>query len=200
MRKKSDETAAVSETKPRGRPRSEEAATAVLDAAYRLSAEFGLKGATIQAIAAETGVSKMTIYKWWDKRLYLLIDAFLVHTNKVLFISQDDPADEAIHAHAVRYVTALQGDLGRVMLAVLAECVAETGTSQTFVDRYLNYRRKLGLSVIKKGQKDGRITTAHSAELLYDKIYGTILYRHQFGLKGLDKNSLKALVDSTLNP
>ena len=116
----------------------------------------------------------------------------------MLLISQDDPTDEAFHAHALRYVAALQGDLGRVMLAVLAECVAETGTSETFVDRYLNYRRKLGLGVIRKGQKNGCITSKYPAELLYDTIYGTILYRHQFNLKGLDKNSLRMLVDSTL--
>ncbi|WP_044529333.1 TetR/AcrR family transcriptional regulator [Herbaspirillum sp. B65] len=186
--------------KPRGRPRSEEAATAVLDAAYRLSAEHGLKGATIQAIAQETGVSKMTIYKWWDKRLDLLLDAFLLQTNKVLAISEDEPPLVALHAHAQRYVVALQGDLGRVMLAVLAECVAQTGTSKIFVERYLIYRRKLYIEVIKRGQKDGSITTKYPTELLYDKIYGTILYRHQFGLKGLDKTSVRLLVDSTLLP
>jgi len=181
----------------RGRPRSEAASTAVLDAAYRLSATVGLRGATIQAIAAESGVSKMTIYKWWPSRLELLIDAFLRQTTMVLPLSETDPPAEAIHAHAQRYVTALQGDLGRVQLAVLAECMAEHGNTELFVAHYLSIRRKLGIGVIRRGQRDGSIRAGRPPEALYDQIYGTIFYRLQFGFKGLNKAFVKALVDAT---
>jgi len=189
---------AVEVTRPRGRPRSEVAASAVLDAAYRLCAADGLRGATMQAIAAESGVSKMTIYKWWDARLPLLIDAFLRQTTVVLPLSVIDAPVIAIGEHALRYVAALQGDLGRVQLAVLAECMAETGSAALFVERYLRIRRQLGVSVIRRGQRDGSIRATRPAAALYDQIYGTIFYRFQFGLAGLDKAFVKALVDSTL--
>jgi AcrR family transcriptional regulator len=188
---------AVEVARPRGRPRSEVAATAVLDAAYRLCAADGLRGATMQAIAAESGVSKMTIYKWWGARLPLLIDAFLRQTTVVLPLSATDAPVAAIGAHALRYVTALQGDLGRVQLAVLAECMAETGSSALFVERYLNIRRQLGVSVIRRGQRDGSIRATRSAAALYDQIYGTIFYRLQFRLPGLDKAFVRSLVEST---
>jgi AcrR family transcriptional regulator len=189
---------AVEVTRPRGRPRSEVAASAVLDAAYRLCAADGLRGATMQAIAAESGVSKMTIYKWWDARLPLLIDAFLRQTTVVLPLSVTDAPVAAIGAHALRYVAALQGDLGRVQLAVLAECMAETGSSALFVERYLSIRRQLGVSVIRRGQRDGSIRATRPAAALYDQIYGTIFYRFQFGLAGLDKAFVKSLVESAL--
>jgi AcrR family transcriptional regulator len=188
---------AVEVTRPRGRPRSEVAASAVLDAAYRLCAADGLRGATMQAIAAESGVSKMTIYKWWDARLPLLIDAFLRQTTVVLPLSVTDAPVAAIGAHALRYVAALQGDLGRVQLAVLAECMAETGSSALFVERYLSIRRQMGVGVIRRGQRDGSIRATRPAAALYDQIYGTIFYRFQFGLAGLDKAFVKSLVDST---
>ena len=183
--------------RPRGRPRSEVASTAVLDAAYRLCAAEGLRGATMQAIAAESGVSKMTIYKWWNARLPLLIDAFLRQTTVVLPLSTTEPPAAAIEAHALRYVAALRGDLGRVQLAVLAECMAETGSSALFAERYLSIRRQLGVSVIRRGQRDGSIRAPRPAAALYDQIYGTIFYRFQFGLAGLDKAFVKALVEST---
>jgi AcrR family transcriptional regulator len=187
------------QARPRGRPRSTEATAAVLEAAYRLSAERGLKGATIQAVALSTGVSRVTIYKWWENRLHLLIDAFLQHATLVLPIADGTTPAETIHAHAARYAEALQGDLGRVMLAVLAECMNETGSSALFTERYLSIRRKLGVSVIRRGQKDGSIASQRKAELLYDQIYGTILYRYQFGLKGFDKTFVRTLVDATFN-
>jgi len=189
---------AVEVTRPRGRPRSEAASAAVLDAAYRLCAAEGLRGATMQAIAAESGVSKMTIYKWWDARLPLLIDAFLRQTTVVLPLSVTDAPVAAIGAHALRYVAALQGELGRVQLAVLAECMAETGSSALFVERYLSIRRQLGVSVIRRGQRDGSIRATRPAAALYDQVYGTIFYRFQFGLPGLDKAFVRSLVDSTL--
>jgi AcrR family transcriptional regulator len=183
-----------------GRPRSDAATTAVLDAAYRLSAALGLRGATMQAIAAASGVSKMTIYKWWPSRLHLLIDAYLRQATLVLPLSESAAPVAAIHAHAVRYVAALQGDLGRVQLAVLAECLAEHGNSDLFVAHYLRIRRDLGSSVIRRGQRDGSIVASRPAEALYDQIYGTIFYRCQFGLKGLNRGFVKALVDSVLRP
>lgn len=183
-----------------GRPRSDAATTAVLDAAYRLSADLGLRGASMQAIATESGVSKMTIYKWWPSRLHLLIDAYLRQATVLLPLSESAPPLEAIRAHALRYVAALQGDLGRVQLAVLAECLAAHGNAALFVERYLRIRRDLGVSVIQRGQQDGSITTSRPAEVLYDQIYGAIFYRCQFGLKGLNPTFVKSLVDAVLQP
>lgn len=185
--------------RPRGRPRSEAAATAVLDAAYRLSAAEGLRGATMQAIAAESGVSKMTIYKWWESRLQLLIDAYMRQATLMLPISETDPPVAAIRAHALRYVEALQGDLGRVQMAVLGECWAENGNADLFVARYLSIRRALGVSVICQGQADGSVRADRPAEALYDQIYGTIFYRYQFGFPGLGSTEVETLIQTVLS-
>lgn len=187
----------TSEAKARGRPRSEASATAVLDAAYRLCADGGLRDASIQAIAAESGVSKMTVYKWWGGRLPLLIDAYLRQATLMLPISESLPPADAIHAHAMRYLVALQGELGRVQLAVLAECLSENGDAGLFVERYLSVRRTLGARVIRQGQRDGTIRSVRPAEALYDQIYGTMFYRFLFGFGGLDEAFVRALVDAT---
>lgn len=194
----STEDGAVVASRPRGRPRSEAATTAVLDAAYRLSASVGLAGATMQAIAGESGVSKMTIYKWWESRLALLIDAYLRQATLMLPISETEPPVAAIRAHALRYVSALQGDLGRVQMAVLGECWAEHGNATLFVTRYLAHRRQLAAAVIRRGQADGTIRADQAADALYDQIYGTMFYRYQFGFPGLDRDEVDRLVMSVL--
>lgn len=183
-----------------GRPRSEEAADAVLSAAYRLGVARGLKGATVQAISDETGVSKMTIYKWWRNRLQLLIDTYMREASVHLTFSDTLPPVEAIRSHALRYLTALQGDLGRFQLAVVAECLAQTGTADLFVEHYLRLRRANGLAIIRAGQADGSISANRPAEELYDQIYGTMFYRYQFNLPGLDQAFVQNLVLVTLTP
>ena len=65
----------------RGRPRSAETTNAILQSAYTLMATTGLAATSIDAVARDSNVSKMTIYKWWPSREALLIDAFLHHAS-----------------------------------------------------------------------------------------------------------------------
>jgi AcrR family transcriptional regulator len=59
----------------RGRPRSEEAHRAILAAVVELLPEHGLMGLTIEAVAARAGVGKTTIYRHWDSRNELIVEA-----------------------------------------------------------------------------------------------------------------------------
>ena len=186
------------ERRPRGRPRSEAATSAVLASAYRLCASQGLRGATIQAIATASGVSKMTIYKWWNGRLELLVDAFMREATLSLPLEESAPPAEAILAHAQRYLIALKGDLGRVQQAVIAECLGATGSTELFVGRYLRLRRTVAVRMIRRGQKDGSIASERPAEALYDQIYGTMFYRFHFAFRGLDRAFVAELVGATL--
>src|SRR6266511_2075920 len=58
----------------RGRPRSGRVEKAVLDAARTLVEEGGYPGATIEAIAARSGVAKTTIYRRWPNPSGLFVD------------------------------------------------------------------------------------------------------------------------------
>jgi AcrR family transcriptional regulator len=59
----------------RGRPRSEEAHRAILAAVVALLPEHGLKGLTIEAVAARAGVGKTTIYRHWHSKNELVVEA-----------------------------------------------------------------------------------------------------------------------------
>ncbi len=172
----------------------------MLDAAWELMAAHGLRGATMDAITLRSGVSKMTIYKWWGNRLPLLIDAFLRQATRALPLAVDGVPMRSLQLHAQRYVTALSGELGTVMRAVIAECMAETGNAELFYQRYLGERRELGTAVIRAGQHAGSITNQARPETLYDQIYGTIFYRFVFGMPGLNRRFVADLVEHTLTP
>ena len=190
----------MSDVKPirRGRPRSVETEEAILDSAYRMMAADGLAAATIDAIARESGVSKMTIYKWWPSREALLIDAFLRQAATMLPIADGGDAVARIGRHASAYAMALGGEFGKVQLAVISECIARTGSARLFAERYLAARRDAVVKIIKTGQQDGSVTSAEPAGDLYDRIYGTLFYQDTFGFRSITADSARKLVKAVL--
>lgn len=181
-----------------GRPRSVETEQAVLEGAYALMATEGLAATTIDAIARKTGVSKTTIYKWWPSREALLIDAFLRRAASLLPLSEGGDPVSRLRSHAAGYAEALNGEFGRVQLAVIAECIAKTGSGRLFSERYLDVRRTMGVKIIRDGQQTGRIDKGRPAEELYDQIYGTLFYESTFGLRRLSAAYARRLVSAVL--
>ncbi|MDB5618071.1 TetR/AcrR family transcriptional regulator [Tardiphaga sp.] len=182
----------------RGRPRSAETEQAILESAYAIMAAQGLAAASIDAIARDCGVSKMTIYKWWPSREALLIDAFLRQASSILPLPETGDPLTRLRKHAAAYVRALNGDFGKVQLAVISECIAGTGSAKIFSDRYLAMRRDVAVQIIRLGQQDNSIKASDPAGDLYDRIYGTLFYQYVFGFRTLTKDYAEKLVDAVL--
>jgi AcrR family transcriptional regulator len=70
-RRPSDRTGA----RGRGRPRSEQAHAAILDAAIALIREVGYDAVAMEAIADRAGVGKATVYRWWASKELLVTEA-----------------------------------------------------------------------------------------------------------------------------
>src|SRR6266542_1733281 len=62
-------------TRRPGRPRSEQAEQAIIEATLDLFAEQGFEGVCVEAVAARAGVGKATIYRRWPNKEELIIDA-----------------------------------------------------------------------------------------------------------------------------
>ena len=66
-----------------GRRRNEAAQEAILDATFRLLSHPG-EAVTIDAIAAEAGVGRQTIYRWWPSKGAVVADALARHAQVVV--------------------------------------------------------------------------------------------------------------------
>ncbi|KAF0100629.1 MAG: transcriptional regulator [Rhodospirillaceae bacterium] len=183
-----------------GRPRSTAVQQAILQGTYRLMATQGLSATTYERVAAATGVSKVTIYKWWPTREALLVDAFLEQARTFLPLPENGHPVAIVRAHAASYVAALNGTFGRVQLAVIAECIGSSGTAATFGERYLGKRRAAGVALLMRAQKEGLIGATDPPADLYDMIYGTLFYQSTFGLRKLTAGAARRLVDRVLRP
>src|ERR687898_3390646 len=65
------------QARPPGRPRSERAHRAILQAANDLLQSEGFAAVTMEAIAERAGVSKATIYRWWPNRAAAVVGGVL---------------------------------------------------------------------------------------------------------------------------
>src|SRR5580658_2329777 len=85
-----------------GRPRSERAERAILDAALELFAESGVAGVCMEAVAARAGVGKATIYRRWPGKEDLLLDALAA-----LRMPLPTPQGRSVRADLITLVDAL---------------------------------------------------------------------------------------------
>ena len=67
-----------------GRRRNDAAQEAILDATFRLLSGPGTEALTIDAIAAEAGVGRQTIYRWWPSKGAVVADALARHARVVV--------------------------------------------------------------------------------------------------------------------
>jgi hypothetical protein len=142
----------------------------------------------------------MTIYKWWPSRDALLVDAFLNQAALTLPLAGPGSAHLRLRRHASAYAEALRGEFGRVQLAVVSECIANTGSAQLFYANYVRFRRAAIVAIIAEGQQDGSITAAGAPADLYDALYGGLFYRSMFGITPLSPAAARQLVDTLLRP
>jgi len=105
-----------------GRPRSEQSRTAILHAVDDLLAEVGYKAVTFKGIAERAGVSRQTVYRWWDTKAEILLEASAVDARAELAIipTGDRVTDITAYLAALtRFLT--DSDAGAGYRALLGE-------------------------------------------------------------------------------
>lgn len=80
-----------------GRPRSERARIAVLQAVDDLLVEQGYAALTMKGIAERAGVGRQTVYRWWNNKAEILMEASLHDAEDELIAPpRSSPAAELI--------------------------------------------------------------------------------------------------------
>lgn len=120
----------------RGAPRSETARRAILDATTRLFASRGYDHLTIEGIAAEAGVGKQTIYRWWPSKGALVLECLL---EGLLLPGAFDPPDTGdVRADLTTWLDRLLHFVDRPDNATLATSLVAAAAENEGVGRHLD--------------------------------------------------------------
>ncbi len=80
-----------------GRPRSEQARLAILRSTLKILGREGFSDLTIENVAAQAGVGKATVYRWWPNKAALIADAFASSTTRSLHFPHAPPHGSLRH-------------------------------------------------------------------------------------------------------
>lgn len=160
-----------------GRPRSAEAQRAVLAAARELFEVGGYAAATIEAVAARSGVAKTTIYRRWPNRASLLVEVLAeVHTAAVPLPAGGDP-ERAIVGELRDAAGALNGLTGKLMAALLGEAQHDPEVRAELLEGLFYPRRLATARVIRRAQEEGAIRPDVPPDIAADLFFGPLFYR-----------------------
>ena len=186
--------------KRRGRPRSEKAHTAILDAATELLLEQGLETVSMDEVAERAGVSKATIYRWWPSKQTLALDA--------LYREWDTGRTELPDTGSLRgdLLALLQPWIRRVRTRpygrVVAELVAEAQTDPEFASiyhtRFVAPRREPARALLRRATERDELRLDIDVDLALDLVYGPLYHRLLHGHAPLNERFLRDLVDTVL--
>ncbi|WP_242666256.1 MULTISPECIES: TetR/AcrR family transcriptional regulator [Parafrankia] len=168
-----------------GRPRSERARAAVLEATLALAAEAGPAGLSMEAIARRAGVSKETLYRWWPSKIEVILAAMVEHGQVSIPLpdSGDLPGD--LRAFLRSTIDALDGTTALLLRAVAAAAATDQAVADGVRDRFLHTRRAALGTLLDRAVARGEIPDEHTTSLV-DFVYGSLWYRLIFGIGRLD--------------
>jgi AcrR family transcriptional regulator len=169
-----------------GRVRSADARDAVLAATLRLLEESGYGGITIEKVAARSGVAKSTIYRWWDSRAVLVMDAYQQAVDRRM--PEPDTGDVA--ADLTTFLTGLYRVTEHpVRVRVLRGLMAEAQLNPDFEDAFrsfVRHRQAVVEGILRRAVDRGDLPAGIDIGHAVDLIFGPFWYRLLVGHRPLD--------------
>jgi AcrR family transcriptional regulator len=158
-----------------GRPRSEEAHRAILDATLELLVEVGYSALTVEGIASRAGVGKATIYRRWPSKLPLVIEAF----GQLPALEEADTGDLVTDLERMlkSYLKLFNSTpLGTVVPSLAGERAHSPELSQLFAPLVRDRRQPL-IRALQRAVARGELPALTDLDLAADLIVGPIAVR-----------------------
>ena len=158
--------------------RSEEARTAILEAADNLLVERGFAGVTMEGIAAAAGVAKQTIYRWWKSKTDVLMDAFLEDVEQGLVPPDRGSLAADLRHHLVGLAKLLAvSDTGAVFRALIAEAQHDSELAARLRTQFIEPQRIRDLIPFELAVKRGELPRDFDIEAAAEGLLSPIYYR-----------------------
>jgi AcrR family transcriptional regulator len=186
-------------TKGPGRPRSERAHQAILQATTELLLEQGFAEMSVEGVAARAGVGKATIYRRWPSKADLVAEAIASLSHKAL-----DPVDtgsvrgDLMALAEQTFHTQEAGDVTQIMIKLMGERARHPELQDAFMRRVVQPRRRVIAEVLEHGIARGELRPDIDVDVLIDLLMGMTVYRSMRAAKAhpmIDRDALERAID-----
>lgn len=184
--------------RPPGRPRSEQARLAILRSTLQLLGQSGFSDLSIEAVAADAGVGKATVYRWWPDKAALITDAFASSTGQKLHFPDTGSVHTDMSQQMRQLVKIFLSRRGRIVSAILAAGQSDRDVIAAFRDRFMKPRRQEAYATLQRGIQRGELRKNVDMDLLLDSLYGPIYMRFLIRHRKLTPDFVDRLCDLVL--
>jgi AcrR family transcriptional regulator len=161
-----------------GRPRSDVSRTALIEATFELLREIGYERMSIDAIAARAGVARTTIYRWYETKEDLVIEALSWTAEKETeFIPNTGSLVSDLQAIVQHRIDNDPLHFNRQSCALTITALAgSSDLAKTYWELYISKKRAAFTKVFERAKKRGELADDANIELLLDFLHGYILF------------------------
>jgi AcrR family transcriptional regulator len=173
----------------------------ILDATVRLLVEVGYDKLTLDAVAAEARASKATLYRRWDGKAELVVDA--VHRSKACG-GPLDPDTGSLRGDLLALACRTGGLTDAVPLSVFAGLMSamhhDADLMAAVHERFLGPRIEMATRVLERARQRGEIGQAVDIRLLAAVLPAIVLYRRLVLGQHIDRRFVARIIDEVVLP
>jgi AcrR family transcriptional regulator len=180
--------------------RGEARCAAILDAAIELLAEVGFERMTMDTVAARAGASKATIYRHWDDKTALVLDALRHRSSLRHDLSDTGSLRGDLERYVRESVAAIGGTDGSLVVGLLAVAARDPELAALLAQRYHDEQVPALTELIDRARGRREIGAGADPAVIAEVLPGAvIMHMVVLGLPG-DEAFIRRLVDDVLLP
>ena len=165
-----------------GRPRSEHAHQAILNAARELLMAEGFAALRLEHVAARAGVGKATIYRRWASKEELAQELLTQLASPHIAVLNSDNTREELLAAVVNPMRAVtETDFGPVIRALLSQIATDPSLGDPFRASVVQARRAEIARVVERGIARGDLRPDADIDVATELLVGPVYFRLMFG-------------------
>lgn len=182
-----------------GRPRSQPAHDAILKAALRLVTRRGFRAVTVNEIAADAKVGKMTIYRHWPNKAAVVMDALLELIGPQTEFPPAGTALESLRKQLDLQAVFFRSSRGNLIRSLVAEAQSDPELAAAFRDRWLRPRRERVRQTLQAAILEGSLRDDFNIETAINQLYGSLYYRLLLSSEAIDEQFIENTYQQFLN-
>ena len=167
----------------------------MLQAALALCAETGYPRLTIEGIAARSGVSKKTIYRWWSSKGAVLLEAVAEQATTTANHRDTGSLVDDLVAQLRAVIELLEPYRTSAVTGLIAEALRDDDLAVALRETLILPNIELFNVRMRSAQRSGEIPDDADLGILNDLVHGTLYHRLVFHLGMPDDHELRERVE-----